>query len=210
MERADVLRMLDAAANRAREGLRVIEDFVRFTLNDAHLTAELKALRHELTDALQVIPANELLAARDTEADVGTTVTTPSESERASVADIVRSNFKRLQEGLRTLEECSKRARDLSAAAENVSPAAILKLPERLEQIRYRVYTLEKAVLGTQQSRETLAECPICLLATSSLCRLGLERVVREALDAGVSMIQLREKELQDREVLQLARQVRQ
>jgi len=210
LERTALLRMLDAAANRAGEGLRVIEDFARFALDDIHLTEELKALRHELTDVLRIIPADERLAARDTQADVGTTVTTPSESERASVADIVRSNFKRLQESLRTLEECSKRAQELCEAAKNVSPAAVLKLSERLEQIRYRVYTLEKAVLGTQHSRERLAECSLCLLATSSLCRQGLERVVRESLDAGVSMIQLREKELPDCEVLRLARDVRQ
>ncbi|MGO9113211.1 MAG: hypothetical protein ACLP9L_28590 [Thermoguttaceae bacterium] len=30
-----LLRILDAAANRAREGLRVIEDWVRFALDDA-------------------------------------------------------------------------------------------------------------------------------------------------------------------------------
>ena len=32
------LRVLDAAANRAREGLRVVEDYVRFVLDDRHLT----------------------------------------------------------------------------------------------------------------------------------------------------------------------------
>ncbi|TXT32905.1 MAG: thiamine-phosphate pyrophosphorylase [Planctomycetota bacterium] len=48
----DTLRTLDAAANRAREGLRVIEDFVRFSLDDAHLSRLLKELRHELTERL--------------------------------------------------------------------------------------------------------------------------------------------------------------
>ncbi len=33
-----LLRVLDAAANRAREGLRVVEDYVRFVLDDRHLT----------------------------------------------------------------------------------------------------------------------------------------------------------------------------
>ena len=40
-------RILDAAANRASEGLRVVEDFVRFVLDDAHLTELLKQLRHD-------------------------------------------------------------------------------------------------------------------------------------------------------------------
>ena len=45
-----VLRVLDAAANRAREGLRVVEDYVRFVLDDRHLTGLCKQLRHDLTD----------------------------------------------------------------------------------------------------------------------------------------------------------------
>ncbi len=44
----DLLRILDAAANRAREGLRVVEDYVRFALDDRHLTEQLKRLRHDL------------------------------------------------------------------------------------------------------------------------------------------------------------------
>ena len=49
---------LDAAANRAREGLRVVEDYVRFVLDDRHLTALCKQLRHDLTDALARISAD--------------------------------------------------------------------------------------------------------------------------------------------------------
>ena len=49
-----LLRILDAAANRTREGLRVIEDWVRFALDDAHLTGCLKQIRHDLAAALAV------------------------------------------------------------------------------------------------------------------------------------------------------------
>ena len=48
-EQTAVWRILDAAANRAGEGLRVIEDYARFALDDRFLTAECKTLRHELT-----------------------------------------------------------------------------------------------------------------------------------------------------------------
>ena len=41
-------RALDASANRAAEALRVIEDVLRFVLDDAHLTAVAKRLRHDL------------------------------------------------------------------------------------------------------------------------------------------------------------------
>src|SRR5439155_19014529 len=63
-----VLRLLDANANRAREGLRVIEDYTRFVLNDGQLSAELKDNRHELSDVLTpLLPA--AILHRDTPGD---------------------------------------------------------------------------------------------------------------------------------------------
>ena len=47
----DLGRILDASANRAREGLRVIEDYVRFVLDDPGLTRRLKEVRHRLAQA---------------------------------------------------------------------------------------------------------------------------------------------------------------
>jgi hypothetical protein len=41
-----VLRLIDANANRAREALRVVEDYCRFVLNDETLSGSLKSLRH--------------------------------------------------------------------------------------------------------------------------------------------------------------------
>src|SRR5436309_1133874 len=48
----DLNRILDASANRAREGLRVVEDYARFALNDPGLTRRLKEVRHRLAEAL--------------------------------------------------------------------------------------------------------------------------------------------------------------
>src|SRR5206468_3342928 len=81
-DHADTLRVLDAAANRAREGLRVIEDFVRFSLDDAHLSRLLKELRHELTERLHTLDRLGLAASRDTPGDVGTRIKTPREQIR--------------------------------------------------------------------------------------------------------------------------------
>ena len=47
------LRILDANANRAREALRVIEDYARFALDDDSLCQQLKDLRHELVGKLK-------------------------------------------------------------------------------------------------------------------------------------------------------------
>ena len=61
---AAVLRLLDAAENRAREGLRVLDDHARFALDDAALTAECKALRHALGAVLPVSRSDRCATAR--------------------------------------------------------------------------------------------------------------------------------------------------
>src|SRR5947199_5605677 len=88
-------RVLDAAANRAREALRVLEDYCRFALDDAFLSRQLKELRHDLAGALAALPPALLVSARDTLGDVGTNVSTAREGQRHGLRDVVRANGKR-------------------------------------------------------------------------------------------------------------------
>jgi thiamine-phosphate pyrophosphorylase len=194
-EQLDLARILDACANRAREGLRALEDYCRFVLDDAFLCGELKRLRHDLTVALAAFPAAHLLAARDTLGDVGVAITTPSETHRYGLFDVVQASAKRLQEALRSLEEYAK-VRDPATGA-------------ALEQLRYRAYTLERAIVGGASARDRLRDARLCVLVSASLCKGPLERTVREAIAGGAPMIQLREKGLDDRALLALAREVR-
>ena len=192
----DTFRILDAAGNRTREGLRVIEDFVRFGRDDGHLSRRLKEHRHQLASILSVLPATALLASRDTIHDVGTSITTESEYIRTSNADVVSAAFKRVQEALRTLEEYTK----------VVEP----KLSPQLEQLRYQLYTTEKAVQRMESAVRRLENQRVYLLVTSADCRNGFEATVKAALEAGVRIIQSREKNLTDREWLDRARMLRQ
>lgn len=215
----DTLRTLDAAANRAREGLRVVEDFVRFSLDDAHLSRLLKELRHELTERLSDLDRFGLIAARDTLGDVGTRIKTPQEQTRLLPIDVVVANCRRVEEALRTLEEFSKlllghAATGSSGEESTNSPQprprlANPRLPAHLEQLRYRLYTIEKALTTTLASRERLVGCDLYLLVTESLCHHGSGPAIRQALEAGVRIVQLREKELTDRRLLEVARRVR-
>ena len=84
-EQIDTARIIDAAANRAREALRVIEDYSRFALDDAFLSGECKRLRHDLAGTLGGLSAAGLLEARDTLHDVGTTIATDREAVRHSL-----------------------------------------------------------------------------------------------------------------------------
>jgi thiamine-phosphate pyrophosphorylase len=194
-EQIHLLRIIDAAANRAREGLRAVEDYARFVLDDSHLTGELKQLRHQLAEILTLLPLQHRLAARETLADVGTTLTTPSEANRPDVASVVTANFTRLQETLRSLEEFGK--------VLNPSVAAELK------QLRYRTYTLHRAVEITSGSIERLRGARLYALVDGGSSEGDFRNLVGPLVEAGVHVIQLRDKQLADRALLRRARLLR-
>ncbi len=132
MEREKILRILDANANRAREGLRVVEDYCRFVLDDAELSGAIKRMRHDVTDQMNAIgTASALLGARDSESDVG--AREPETNAQPAPRDVVMANVKRAQEALRCLEDYSKTL-DTTCA-------------EKFKNIRFELYSLEKRLL---------------------------------------------------------------
>ncbi len=194
-EQTVAMRILDAAANRAGEGLRVIEDYLRFALDDRHLTRLCKSLRHDLTAALAALPARERHAARDTQADVGTSVTLPAEQSRGDARAVLAASFKRVEQSLRSLEEYGKLvAPEMSAA---------------IEQLRYRTYTLERAVDVTNTNLERLATARLYVLVDGGKDEAAFARLIESLVEAGVSVLQLRDKHLTDRELLARARRLR-
>jgi len=188
-------RIMDAAANRCREGLRVVEDFVRFTLDDPFLTESLKAIRHELAEALALLGAEDWIRFRDTPGDVGTSISTPSERARPSLDSLVQANCKRVEESLRTLEEFGKLKHPLAAA--------------RIESLRYRFYTVEQNLAARRAVGDRLADARLYLLLTDRLCPRGVGPVAQGAIAGGVDVIQLREKEMNDQRRLMLAKMAR-
>jgi thiamine-phosphate pyrophosphorylase len=188
-------RAVDANANRAREALRVLDDYVRFVLDDATLTEELKSLRHEFAALIGQLPPSLLDESRETLRDVGTGITSPSERVRQSPADVARINFKRLQEALRSVEEFGK----------VLAP----QLVAGLEAIRYRAYTVERTVGLGIDARAWLENARLYVLLTGANCAAALDWTIRQAADGGADVFQLREKNLSDRDLLERARNVR-
>ena len=132
-ERMAVLRILDANANRAREGLRVVEDYCRFVLENEGLSGAIKQARHRITARVAEMASAELLDVRDSESDVGAHGSEPSHEENVAAEQIVTANMKRAQEAVRCLEEYAKTL-DVGQA-------------EGFKRIRFELYTLEKKVL---------------------------------------------------------------
>ncbi len=190
-----VFRILDANLNRAREGLRVVEEHARMVLNDAGLTSRIKGLRHELASVAAAIGPMAMLAERDTPGDVGTRINAADEYLREGPAHVAAAALKRVVEALRCIEEYAKTG---SAA---VAP--------RVEKFRYELYTIEQDLLLAGPRRKQLAEARLHVLVTASLCRGDWLDVCRKAMAGGAGVLQLREKELQDSELLERARLLR-
>jgi thiamine-phosphate pyrophosphorylase len=187
-----ILRILDAAANRAAEGLRVVEDYCRFALDDAFLTRLVKELRHDLAEILTALPREDRHAMRETQQDVGSDISTPAELQRTHAEAVCEASCERVKQSLRSLEEFSK------VAAPGVSP--------RLEALRYRWYTLEKAINSRLRlSGSALEKAKLCVLINGSFS----EEKIQTLIAASVGMIQLRDKKLSDCELLSHARKIR-
>jgi len=128
----DLFRVCDANLNRLREGLRVIEDIMRYRDNNKELSKKLKTLRHQTKiDNIEV-----LLENRDSINDV-LRVSMTSEQKRSDLQSIIIANFKRAQESARVLEELYK--------LENIN------ISERFKTIRYELYNLEKEIVLTSK-----------------------------------------------------------
>jgi len=194
-ESVSVLRILDASANRCREGLRVVEDYTRMILNDSHLSRQIKETRHGLAPLLSRLNLDLAVQARDTEHDVGTSIHTAFEMARPSAWSVVVANLKRVQESLRTLEEYGKTVDSQAAAG--------------IGALRYRFYTIEKGLYATHVAIEKLRDCHLYLLVTDHLCPQGAGPVVKAALRGGVDIVQMREKGMPDRRFLELAKWMR-
>ncbi|HEY7120404.1 MAG TPA: thiamine phosphate synthase [Tepidisphaeraceae bacterium] len=187
-----VLRILDANFNRAREALRVVEDYARFVLDDPGLCGSLKQLRHDLAAATEPWVEWAILL-RDTAGDVGTELTTQREAVREDTAAVVTAAGKRLGEALRTIEEYLKTERGDAAAA--------------VESIRYRFYEIELEVARTlRRPVARFARVRLYVLITEAVCRRPWLEVAEAAIQGGADCLQLREKELEAGELLRRAK----
>lgn len=182
-------RIIDANLNRLREGLRVIEEWCRFVLENQTFALEFKEIRHELVEITQLANWNKelLLGSRDTVNDVGVKNATTLEYHKASAKELLLANFSRCQEATRVLEEYGK----LSNVGQN------------FEKIRYRLYTLEKNVMQGFVCHNL--NQPIYILLTKKLCKNDYFETITSLCQVGAKLFQLREKDLTDDEFYPLA-----
>lgn len=190
-----VERVIDANANRAREGLRVAEDFARFVVADESAAVALRDARHRVTEALRAVaPAAALLAARDTEGDLGVDGETFVPAARASGGDVAASAFKRAEEALRSLAEFAKLFDPEAAAA--------------FERERYALYDLEKRVLLARADSRRMADVDLCAVIDAASAPAPAD-LAEAAVDAGAGCVAMETGPLDDSAAVSLVRGVR-
>lgn len=153
-------QIIDANINRVAEGLRVIEDYARFIYRHKKLTNELALLRKQINSTEKDFVPHLLI--RNTEHDMRAREVP---IVRKNIQQLLKANFKRVEEGLRVLEEYTGNS--------------------FYNRARYRVYDLEKDILLSAM-RKTLK--PGVYLISDDV------KILEKGLLWGVSCIQLRDK----------------
>jgi len=133
-------RLIDANINRICEGLRIIEDIIRFEINNQSYMKKndhvnkLKAIRHFIRESIAKKINLKLIDSRDSKSDIGKKLS-KIEQNRNDHLDLITANFKRIQEALRVLEEVFKVDKELTVFV------------KKIKEYRFEIYELEKEII---------------------------------------------------------------
>lgn len=127
-----ILRIIDANINRVSEGLRILEDVARFIIEDANSSHQLKSIRHQINHLIHKL-SPELIFSRQADSDIGANFDVTVKHDDLPL--MVKANAKRVQEGLRVIEELAK-----------LPDLKYLRISASIKNARYIIYTLEKTI----------------------------------------------------------------
>jgi len=187
------LRIIDANCNRIGEGLRFLEDVARFLLNDADLTRQLKTMRHNLVKSLSQFGMASISERNSTtDVGVGTEI-----SHRQDLISLVTANARRVEEALRVVEELSKLP-DFSSLLHS----------KDFETARFNLYTLQQKLISRLTRRQKMEQLHglYVIIDTQTLGLKGEVDATRKAIKGGAKVIQLRDKQRSQNELLTIAK----
>ena len=183
-----IAQLIDANLDRAREGLRVMEDWCRFGLKRNDFSIQIKDWRHQLGAHHHRFYREARLISEDPAKGVAH----PSQKKRFTPEEIFIANSSRVQEALRVLEEFTR------ITDPNLSEIAA--------KIRYETYEIELKVLSSKlgsEKRKILENSSLYLITSN---RKSIKEIVLQSLRAGIKIIQYREKFLNDNEKINQAK----
>jgi len=188
-------RIIDASLNRAAEGLRFLEDAARFLLNDATLTEQLKAIRHEIVTGDWPFH-QQLIQSRDSQGDVGAALEVEGSKDKKSLSSAIVANSRRVQEALRTLEEVAK-----------IEGEVLPLNSKKLQQSRFAMYTIEKNLLSRLLRQDKVKQIHglYAVIDIQSLTGRNPVEITRQVIRGGAKIIQLRDKTTKKKDLLPIA-----
>tara|TARA_B100001029_G_C15016595_1_gene427750 strand:+ start:258 stop:1313 length:1056 start_codon:yes stop_codon:yes gene_type:complete len=179
-----ISQIIDANLDRAREGLRVIEDWARFGLGKEDLVIKIKNFR-------QILGKNHLeiyKTSRNYIQDQGKGLSHVEQINKKTPKKIISSNSARVQEALRVVEEYS--------VGHNQNLAKVAS------EIRYEIYTLEVELLSLstrKNSKQIIKESDLYCITDH---KENLLEIIESILIGGVKIIQHRFKKGKDKDHL--------
>jgi len=186
-----IYQIIDANLDRAREGLRVLEDWARFGLGKEKYVEKIKNFR-------QILGKNHLEVYKQSRNHIEDNckgLTHQEQFNRKTSEQIISSNSARVQEALRVIEEFSRLHNH--------------ELSKIVSGIRYEIYTIEVDLLNyskLKKSEEILKENDLYVITDQ---KDNLLEIIEEILIAGVRIIQYRFKSGTDKDHLQEAIQIK-
>jgi len=125
----EILRLIDANINRITEGLRVVEEVLRFVYKEDKIYKILRSIRHKIVKLFDEFYPQSVLQ-RASSIDPGRTA---EEKSYKDIRQLIVSNFHRVTESFRVLEEIAKLVNT--------------KKISEVKKLRYKVYDIEKYVV---------------------------------------------------------------
>jgi len=182
-----ISQIIDANLDRAREGLRVLEDWSRFGIGREDLVIKIKNFR-------QILGKNHLYfykKSRNHVLDKCRGISHEEQFKRKNSENIISSNAARVQEALRVIEEFS---RDHN-----------LELSKIASEIRYEIYNLELEILDSNNFKKSELIIKENSLYSLTDHKENLLEIIESILSGGVKIIQHRFKEGSDKDNLKEA-----
>ena len=186
-----ISQIIDANLDRAREGLRVMEDWARFGLSRKDLVIKIKDFR-------QILGKNHLnfyKESRNYIDDKCRGIAHSAQKERKTPESLISSNSARVQEALRVIEEFSRNHN--------------LELSKIASEMRYEIYNLEIELLDANNLKRFESIINQNNLYALSNSKVKLLEVLEAILLGGVRIIQHRFTEGSDKEHLKEAIEIK-
>ena len=186
-----IFQIIDANLDRAREGLRVLEDWARFGLGNEDFVIRIKNFR-------QILGKNHLQIykkSRNYNEDKCKGLSHVEQINRNTPEETISSNSARVQEALRVIEEFSR--------------GHNYKLSKIASNIRYEIYTLEIEFLNFNIRKKAELIISESYLYAITDKKENLIEIIEKILLGGVKIIQHRFKDGNDKDHLSEAIEIK-